>query len=216
MKVLEIGCGCLHLGIPLIRYLEKGNYVGIDPNEWLRQKAMKRGKVRELLEEKKAEFLSTDDFDASVLGLKFDLVFSHSVLSHFAHWQFEQFLQNVGKVLALDGCILSSIRLAEGNAYGSTGTPNGEDSMAEEWQYPGVSFFKLPTVKKVADEHGFTVTHIPEFTEFYTMVRPNEFHDWVLFHRKKNKKRLISWKGEQRQDPETDSGETRSMLTPKS
>jgi hypothetical protein len=40
-KVLEVGCGCLNTGIQLIRYLEKGNYVGIDPNEWLRQVALK-------------------------------------------------------------------------------------------------------------------------------------------------------------------------------
>ena len=187
-RVLEIGCGCLHLGIPLIQYLDKGNYVGIDPNEWLRQKAMKKRKTRDLIEVKQARFLSVDNFDASSLDIKFDLVFSHSVLSHIAHWQLEQFLQNVSKVLESDGTILSSIRLSEGNVYGSTGTPNGEDSMADEWQYPGVSFFKLSTVRKVAGEQGFTVIHLPEFTEFYTKVRPNEFHDWILFQRKKSKK----------------------------
>src|SRR5271165_3310432 len=47
-KVLDIGCGCLHAGIPLIQYLEKGNYVGVDPNEWLRLTAMKSRRVCQL------------------------------------------------------------------------------------------------------------------------------------------------------------------------
>jgi hypothetical protein len=44
-----------------------------------------------------------DDFDASELGIEFDLVLSHSVLSRCAYWQLEIFLRNVGKVLAPGG-----------------------------------------------------------------------------------------------------------------
>jgi cyclopropane fatty-acyl-phospholipid synthase-like methyltransferase len=180
-KVLEIGCGCLHAGIPLIQYLEKGNYVGVDPNIWLRQEAMKNRRVRQLVKEQEARFLSVDDFDASELGIKFDLVFAHSVLSHCAHWQLEQFLRNVGKVLAPGGRILASIRLAEGNAYGSGGASDREDSMDEEWQYPGVSWFKLSTITKMATIQGLSAVHIPEYTEFYTNTRPDEYHDWLVF-----------------------------------
>jgi cyclopropane fatty-acyl-phospholipid synthase-like methyltransferase len=180
-RVLELGCGCLNAGIPLIRYLEKGNYVGVDPNEWLREAAMEKHHVRQLVKEKQARFLSVDNFDASEFGIKFDLVLSHSVLSHCAHWQLEQFLRNVANVLAPRGRILASIRLAEGNAYGSYGTPDKEDSMDEEWQYPGVSWFKLSTVMKTADKQGLTAVHVPEYTEFYTKTRPREFHDWIVF-----------------------------------
>jgi cyclopropane fatty-acyl-phospholipid synthase-like methyltransferase len=180
-KVLEIGCGCLHAGIPVMQYLDRGNYVGVDPNEWLRQTAMKNRHVRQVIEEKQPRFLSVDDFDASELGIKFDLVLSHSILSHCAHWQLEIFLRNVGKVLAPGGRILASIYLAEGNAYGSRGTPDKEDSMHQEWQYPGISSFKLSTVVKTADMLGLRAVHIPEYTEFYTKTRPKECHDWLLF-----------------------------------
>src|SRR5262249_52364147 len=40
-KVLEIGCGNLHAGVPLMQFLEKGRYVGMDLNKWLRQSRMK-------------------------------------------------------------------------------------------------------------------------------------------------------------------------------
>lgn len=101
--VLEIGCSNLHAGIPLIQFLEKGHYVGIDPNKWLRQSTLKNRKVRELVKEKQARFLVRDDFDARKLGIKFDFVLSHSVLSHAAHWQLEQYLANAAKVLAPEG-----------------------------------------------------------------------------------------------------------------
>ena len=183
-RVLEVGCGCLHAGVPLIRYLESGHYAGIDPNEWLRQKTLKNREIRRLVEAKHARFLSVDDFDAGSLGIKFDFVLSHSVLSHCAHFQLEQFLRNVAAVLAPGGRILASIRLAEGNAFGSKGTPDRLDSMDRQWVYPGVSWFRLTTVQKTADAIGLTAALIPEYTEFYTRTRRHEFHDWMVFTRK--------------------------------
>ncbi len=180
-KVLEIGCGNLHAGMHLIQYLEIGSYVGVDPNAWLRETAMKNRQVRQLVKAKQAKFLSVDNFDASELGIKFDFVLSHSVLSHCAHWQLEEYLRNVAKVLAPDGRVLASIRLAEGNIYGSTGTPDKEDSRDETWQYPGVSWFKLSTVLRTAEEQGLMAVHVPEYTEFYAKTRPDEYHDWLVF-----------------------------------
>ena len=183
-KVLEIGCGCLHLGIPLILfYLDKSNYVGIDPNEWLRKTALENTRIRQLIAQKNARFMNVSDFDASSLGIQFDFVFSHSVLSHCAHWQLEQFLMNSAKVLAPKGKIIASIRLSEGNAYGSVGTPDNEDSMDEVWQYPGNSFFTLNTVLRTASEQGLVAVDKPEHTKFYTETRPKEFHDWIVFYR---------------------------------
>ena len=179
--VLEIGCGNLHAGILLIQYLEKSRYVGVDPNKWLRRKTLKNLWASELIREKQARFLSVDNFDASKLGTRFDFVLSHSVLSHCAHWQLEQYLRNAGKVLAPGGHILASICLAEGNAYGSSGTPDKEDSMDETWQYPGISWFKLATVISTAGRCGLTVVHKPEYTEFYVKTRPLECHDWLVF-----------------------------------
>ena len=183
-KVLELGCGCLHLGIPLLRFLNESNYVGVDPNEWLRQSAMKDAEVRHLVAAKKAQFLSVDDFDASSLGMKFDLVFSHSVLSHAAHWQLDTYLRNTAKVLAPGGRILASLCLAEGNAYGNSGTPDKQDSMDKEWVYPGSSWFKLSTIENTAAKLGLTADYMPEYSEFYTKTHPNESHDWIVFLRK--------------------------------
>ena len=182
-KVLEIGCGCLHLGIPLLQYLDARNYVGIDPNEWLRNSAMKDHTVANLIEDKDARFLTADDFDASSLGTAFNLVFAHSVMSHFAHWQLEVFLRNTSKVLAPGGKIITSMALAEGNAYGNPGTPNKQDSMDEKWVYPGSSFFTMATVEKTAAKLGLTVKNVAEYTAFVTETQHDHCHDWLVFQR---------------------------------
>jgi len=179
--LLEIGCGCLNAGVLLIKYLDAEHYVGIDPNPWLREAAMKSNKVRRLVERKAARFLSNDKFDASELGRKYDYIFSHSILSHAAHFQLEQFLHNTAKVLAPGGTILSSIRLAEGNKWGSAGSSDHKDTMDKEWVYPGVSFFTTATIHSTAAKCGLSAEIKPQYTEYYIARRPAEYHDWLMF-----------------------------------
>jgi SAM-dependent methyltransferase len=182
-RVLEVGCGALHAGIPTIEYLDPGNWVGIDPNGWLIDAALTSPGNRQLVEAKRATFLNVDDFDASSLGRSFDHVLSHSVLSHAAHWQLPLFLHNVVKVLAPAGRIIASIRLAEGNAFGSIGSPDGRDSHDESWVYPGVSWFTFATVEREARSEGLEVSLKPEYTEVYIAGRNRERHDWLVFSR---------------------------------
>lgn len=186
-RVLEIGCGCLSAGLPAIQYLEPDCYVGIDPNRWLREAALGDPLIRDVVSQKRARFLSVTDFDASSLGVLFDFALSHSILSHCAHWQLPLFLANVTKTMAPGGRIVASIRLAEGNAFGSSGTPDRQDSRDQEWRYPGpndplgVSWFSWGTVSREARAAGLQPRLVPEYTSLYTRTRPRECHDWVVF-----------------------------------
>jgi cyclopropane fatty-acyl-phospholipid synthase-like methyltransferase len=179
--VLEVGCGCLSAGIPVMRYLQRGHYVGIEPNRWLVDAALTESSVRWLVRWKQPTFLERSDFDARELGRTYDYVLAHSILSHCAHDQLEEFIRNASRVLRPEGRILASIRLAEGNAYESTGTPDGRDSHDEEWQYPDVSWFRLDTVERTAVGHGLRVEVKPEYTERFIERRPHEIHDWLVF-----------------------------------
>lgn len=179
--VLEIGCGCLNLAGHLVRYLHDGHYVGVDPNPSLREESLKMPWLLELTTEKRSRFLSNDRFDGSDAGPLFDYVFAHSVLSHCAYWQLPLFLKNTRSNLKPEGAIIASLRLAEGNAFGSTGTANRKDSMDDAWQYPGVSWFRSNTVVKLAEVEGLRAEFKPEYTAFYTQYRPDEYHDWVVF-----------------------------------
>lgn len=167
--MLEVGGGCLSAGVPLIEYLDGGNYVGIEPNTWLLDAAKSSWRTRWLLARKRATFLDRTDFDASGLGRTFDYVLAHSILSHCAHRQLEQFVANAARVLRPSGRIVASIRLGE------------EDSRHDEWQYPGVSWFSLATVEDAARRHALHVRVEPTYTERLVARRPHEIHDWLVF-----------------------------------
>lgn len=182
-QVLEVGCGCLSAGAILIDRLQPDHYVGIDPNDWLREAAFRLPSVKALVDAKRPVFLSNFEFDAGSTGRKFDYVLSHSILSHAAHHQLPLFLRNVGGVLADGGRIYASLYLAEGNPHGNAGTRDKKDSEDAEWVYPGVSFFTHETIQTCAAAEGLSATHRPDLTEWYIQARPGEMHDWFLFER---------------------------------
>lgn len=179
--VLEIGCGCLSAGAFLIRFLEPGHYVGIDPNAWLRETAFALPQNRNLRAEKKPEFLGNMEFDASELGRKFDFMLSHSILSHASASQLPLFLNNTAKVLAPSGRIFASLILAEGNEYGNPGSPDKHDTNDKDWVYPGVSCFTRATVDRLASDAGLKATYRPDLTKMMTAKRKLEVHDWFEF-----------------------------------
>lgn len=163
-----------------MRFLEPEHFVAIDPNDWLREPQLQKRAIRRLVDKKRARFLSRDDFDASELGVEFDYVLSHSILTHAGYSQLAQLLHNVAGVLAPGGKFVASIFLAEGNSYGSDGSPDKDDSRDEHWVYPGVSWFKLSTVEEAAAAEGFTTVVKPEYTPVFTRENPRERHDWLV------------------------------------
>lgn len=185
--VLDIGCGALYAGFFIAQYLETGRFVGMEPNKWLIDAALEQKEIQEIMTSKQAQFLYREDFDASSLGIKFDYILSHSILSHAAHWQLGQFLKNTCAVLAPNGKIIASLRLAEGNSLGNSGTVDRKDSGDKEWLYPGNSFFELNTIINTAANCGLKAEYKPEYTKFFTDVNYSEFHDWFVFTKLENK-----------------------------
>lgn len=169
--VLEIGCGALVAGRPIMQFLNPDRYVGIEPNTWLID-AAKEGlpDTRRLLAEKRPVFLDNADFDASEAGRTFDYVISHSILSHAAARQYPQFLKGVRKTLAPQGVVLASIRFAN---------ENNRETNCAEWQYPDVSYFAWDTARRVAVECGYTIEWRAEYRELFTRYAPSNFHDWI-------------------------------------
>ena len=181
--VLDIGCGALYAGFFLANYLNEAHFMGMEPNKWLVDAALEQECVRNVMQEKLARFSFRDDFDATVWETNFDFILSHSILSHAAHWQLDQFLKNTSKVLNTDGKIVASLRLAEGNNLGNSGTVDKKDSRDEYWLYPGNSFFTLDTVVQTAAKYNLKAELRVEFTELLTSVNYGEFHDWFVFTR---------------------------------
>lgn len=84
MTVLDIGCGCLRAGIPLIEYLKPNHYFGTD----ISQDLLDVGYDAELkaagLQAKlsRSHLLCSDDFDFSGVPAPVDMAIAQSVFTH--------------------------------------------------------------------------------------------------------------------------------------
>jgi cyclopropane fatty-acyl-phospholipid synthase-like methyltransferase len=78
--LLDVGCGALRGGLHFVRYLDDGNYYGIDINKSL----LKAGEqeLRWAGLNKQVHLQRTDEFDASGFNVKFDFGISVSLLTH--------------------------------------------------------------------------------------------------------------------------------------
>jgi SAM-dependent methyltransferase len=174
--VLEIGCGALNAAIPIIDFLDVGNYTGIDPNEYLRFDVLKNHEnLKLLVDTKESKFLSVDDFDPRV-DFKFDYIYGHSILSHTSDKQFTKCVSVLKEYMHKDSIALMSFRLV-----GSPGYAYKQDHDYTEWQYPGVSFFTESFIDYVCDRHKLAWRLAPEVTNFFIKHSPAHYHDWIEF-----------------------------------
>ena len=101
-KLIDIGCGTLRGGIPLINYLNTTNYHGID----VRKKALNEGKKgieEEGLITKHPILILFEDFSTIDLGVKFDVMFAFSVLFHLEDSIAKSCFKFIAKYIASDG-----------------------------------------------------------------------------------------------------------------
>ena len=182
-KVLEIGCGTLNAGYPIMQYLDKGNYFAIEPNKWLIDDSLKIGEVIKTAKEKEAHFAYNDQFDASNFDTRFDYVISHSILSHAAYWQWPLFFKNVDKCLKKGSKIFASLYFTEGNKYGAKNY-NGTELNFDSWVYPGISYFRKETIKNLAEKRGYSFNVDLICPMIITSVHPSAVHSWVLLEKK--------------------------------
>lgn len=187
-RVLDVGCGALSQGLPLIKYLERGLYTGLDPNGWLIEAALDHLPG---LEAKEPKFSYDSEFMA---GGEYDFVIAHSVLSHVADWQMNQALMNIRKQTVDEGVFLASLRIAE------------EDTVDRLWVYPGVSFYRMGTVVRKANHWGWDVARRPYYQQVLTATCPNDFHDWVHFRavRSPHDVNMMSIEAEQRDNEDAE------------
>lgn len=102
-KFLDIGCGSLRGGIYFIRFLNEGNYFGVDKEKWLLDAGINIEMPRVGLENKKVTLVEMDDFNFSRLGVKFDFALAQSVFTHISWNSIVRCVANVEQVIKKDG-----------------------------------------------------------------------------------------------------------------
>lgn len=100
-KLLDVGCGALRGGVRFVRYLDPGNYYGIDMN----QSFLDAGYDIELAaagltDRLPRSNLQCDDmFEVARMGVEFDFAIAQSLFTHLAFNRIRQCLQRVARVM---------------------------------------------------------------------------------------------------------------------
>lgn len=102
-RLLEIGCGPLQAGAPLIRFLDPGHYTGVDISA--ERLAAARDVVSRFgLEQMQPRLVLSDDFGLDELEpAGFDRIWSFQVVIHFPQPRLARFMEAVAALLAPGG-----------------------------------------------------------------------------------------------------------------
>lgn len=187
-KLVDIGCGSLRPGKLFIPYLRKGNYYGIEPNEWLVKEGIKNELGNEIMQIKSPTFIHTDQFELSKFGVKFDYMVAQSIFSHTSQAQVHQCLKEVKKTLKPGGMFLATFIQGYENYDG------------DEWVYPGCVRFTNSFIKKMVRQDGLdcfrTQWQHPNGQTWYVIFHPENRSNVAKRVRKhlRTNKRELPWK----------------------
>lgn len=112
MSFLDIGCGTLRGGIPIIDYLEKGHYFGIEKRPKVYEEGQKELR-KHGLEHKEPVLHPFEDLSQEDLERKFDMIWSFSVLFHMTDEILEGCLDFVKRHLAEDGIFYANVNIGD-------------------------------------------------------------------------------------------------------
>jgi SAM-dependent methyltransferase len=104
-KLLDIGCGSLRGGIHFIRYLDVGNYVGIDPNISLLDAGYEIELASCGLKERmpRENLICTGDFDPPFPDDAFDFAVAQSVFTHVSMNTMRKCFERIASKIKVDG-----------------------------------------------------------------------------------------------------------------
>jgi len=111
-RLLDIGCGTLRGGIPLIEYLQPGHYVGVEARSEVLQEA-RRELAEAKLAGKRPLLINTADPSRVHLEAPVDFAWAFSVLFHMSDEIVDACLGMVARELADGGVFYANVGLAE-------------------------------------------------------------------------------------------------------
>jgi SAM-dependent methyltransferase len=141
-KLLDIGCGSLRMGRLFIPYLNVGNYVGVEPNEWLVRDGIKYETGQDQIDIKKSRFYFADTTSGLPDDEMFDYALAHSIFTHGGLNIIEQWLGDI------------SARLKKNGILAATFKTDVEDSEIQGWVYPECLRFRPETISEIAEDMG--------------------------------------------------------------
>lgn len=162
-KMLDIGCGSLRSGKLMIPFLRKGNYYGVEPNNWLIEEGIQNELGKEIISLKAPKFSDTSNFDLQSFETKFDYLIAQSIFSHTSKVQISRCLSEAKIVMKKDGFFLATFVLGKENYSGS------------EWVYPGCVKYRHSFILDIVREENLDAIKT-------NWKHPNGQTWYVIFH----------------------------------
>ena len=162
-SLLDVGCGSLRVGRLLIPYLNRRNYVGIEPNRWLVEEGVAHEIGESLLEIKEPQFIYTDSpSDLASREGSFDFVVAQSIFSHCGWDLMTRWLRGISACLRPSGALVATFIKSD------------IGSERAGWIYPDCVAHTEPSLREAASAMGFTF-------EILDWKHPRQ--TWALFAR---------------------------------
>ncbi|PWW00234.1 methyltransferase family protein [Hoeflea marina] len=174
-RLLDLGCGTLRGGIPLIAYLQPGHYTGLESRtETLaeaRQELAESG-----LTDRRPTLLHVVSLADIHLENRQDYIWAFSVMIHFTDAVLEDALSLVSRSLADGGMLLGNIIIGDGpdKLWRDTGLPVVErpwgfyTEACARW---GLAIEDLGSRSDFGDSHGYSPDAGPDTRRMVRMVR---------------------------------------------
>jgi hypothetical protein len=164
-RLLELGCGPMTGGLPVVDFLESGNYVGVDVRDSVLNLAWREiGKAS--LSKKNPRLICASDFGLALLGAeRFDFVLSFSVLYHLSDDLLDHYFYAVSQLLSSTGRCIANV---------NTRTPS------DKWlEFP---FLKreISTYQELASNHGLRTDVFGEIEDLGFQGGGEERHNPLL------------------------------------
>ncbi len=161
-RLLDFGCGTLRGGLPLIEYLDSGNYFGVD----VRAETMKEA-ASELMESglegKNPTIIHCSNLSLLDFPKGFDYIWAFSVLIHLSDNILDQFLEFTRRNIAADGKFFANVN------YG-----NHSDGVWRNFQlvYRSHVFYQ-----EIFARHQLHMKDLGALHEYGHVARPRSEHD---------------------------------------
>ncbi len=110
--LIDIGCGTLRGGIPIIQYLEDGHYFGIESRSHVLAEGEKELSESGFLH-KRATLISSDDIGLVKLSKEFDYIWAFSVLIHMTDDIVDDCLGFAASHLHSEGYFYANVNLGD-------------------------------------------------------------------------------------------------------
>jgi hypothetical protein len=149
-NMMDMGCGVLRGGIPIIDYLNEGNYYGFEVRDYVLQEGIEELKEA-CLEHKNPHLLSEDTISNLDIDTLFDFMWAFSVLIHMTDEIVVECLEFAASHLKDGGVFYANVSI-------------GEPKVNEWLEFP-VLRRSMQDYKELADKAGLRVESIGQLKD---------------------------------------------------